>query len=227
MAQEEHSQRCSNSSSGGGGGGGGGNSGGGGGGGGGSNRSCKKLKQKKVPQRGLGVAQLEKIRLEEQHKKEVAILCPNPNSSIISPSFANFRSSSSSSSSSIPLPLPSSLPYDSSQLNSVFRPNPNSCSSIPSIPIPTMNVLPPNSAVVPLPNIGLSAISGPGQLNWPKLWSCEYHSEGENSHRLDQSHGFGLRSNLPGESWTAHRIQQPPSLSTMVSPIASMCFVLI
>ncbi|KAI3427586.1 uncharacterized protein J3R85_009426 [Psidium guajava] len=31
-------------------------------------RSSKKQKQKKVPQRGLGVAQLEKIRIEEQQK---------------------------------------------------------------------------------------------------------------------------------------------------------------
>ncbi|XP_058095698.1 uncharacterized protein LOC131241075 isoform X2 [Magnolia sinica] len=60
MAQEEQ-QRCSNSSSG----GGGGSSIGGG-------RSCKKLKQKKIPQRGLGVAQLEKIRLEELQKKDAA-----------------------------------------------------------------------------------------------------------------------------------------------------------
>ncbi|XP_068665796.1 protein SPEAR2-like [Aristolochia californica] len=35
-------------------------------------RSCRKIKQKKIPQRGLGVAQLEKIRLEEQQKKEAA-----------------------------------------------------------------------------------------------------------------------------------------------------------
>ncbi|KAL7218331.1 hypothetical protein ACSBR2_011574 [Camellia fascicularis] len=57
MAQEEHNHRCSNSSSGGGG-----------------NRSSKKLKQKKVPQRGLGVAQLEKIRLEEKEKKDALLL---------------------------------------------------------------------------------------------------------------------------------------------------------
>lgn len=31
--------------------------------------SGKKPKEKKIPQRGLGVAQLEKIRLEEQHKR--------------------------------------------------------------------------------------------------------------------------------------------------------------
>lgn len=53
MAQEE--QHCSNSS-----------------GGGGGSRSSKKAKQKKIPQRGLGVAQLEKMRLEEQQKKASA-----------------------------------------------------------------------------------------------------------------------------------------------------------
>ncbi|KAL5989555.1 hypothetical protein ACLOJK_010447 [Asimina triloba] len=66
MAQEE--QRCSNSSSGGGGGGGGGA----GAGMASAVRSCKKLKQKKIPQRGLGVAQLERIRLEELQKKDAA-----------------------------------------------------------------------------------------------------------------------------------------------------------
>ncbi|KAL4309850.1 hypothetical protein GQ457_01G004130 [Hibiscus cannabinus] len=36
--------------------------------------TSKKQRPKKVPQRGLGVAQLEKIRLEEQHKKDSAYL---------------------------------------------------------------------------------------------------------------------------------------------------------
>ncbi|XP_050216194.1 uncharacterized protein LOC126667264 [Mercurialis annua] len=45
-------------------------------------RSSKKQKQKKVPQRGLGVAQLEKIRLEEQQqKKDVINLGPKYHSS--------------------------------------------------------------------------------------------------------------------------------------------------
>ncbi|RWW21115.1 hypothetical protein GW17_00014751 [Ensete ventricosum] len=35
-------------------------------------RTGKKNKQKKIPQRGLGVAQLEKLRLEEQQKKAAA-----------------------------------------------------------------------------------------------------------------------------------------------------------
>ncbi|KAL9297945.1 hypothetical protein ACSQ67_023841 [Phaseolus vulgaris] len=38
----------------------------------GAGRPCKKPKPKKVPQRGLGVAQLEKIRLEEEEKEKAA-----------------------------------------------------------------------------------------------------------------------------------------------------------
>ncbi|XP_016169291.1 uncharacterized protein LOC107611941 isoform X2 [Arachis ipaensis] len=53
----------------------------GGGGGGGGGRPSKKPKQKKVPQRGLGVAQLEKIRMEELQKKNaVTILSPQQDS---------------------------------------------------------------------------------------------------------------------------------------------------
>lgn len=75
MAHEEHtpSPRCGNSS---------GSAGGG--------KSSKKLKHNKVPQRGMGVAQLEKI-IEERQMKDVAVLTP---------SSTNFRSPS------IPLPPP-------------------------------------------------------------------------------------------------------------------------
>ncbi|XP_055824850.1 uncharacterized protein LOC129893357 [Solanum dulcamara] len=52
-----------------------------------SSSATKKLKQKRVPQRGLGVAQLEKIRLEEQHIKD-EILPPN---SIVSSKDSTFR----------------------------------------------------------------------------------------------------------------------------------------
>ncbi|KAI3994867.1 hypothetical protein MKX01_037418 [Papaver californicum] len=57
MAQEEEQQRCSNSNSGG--------------------KISKKVKTKKIPQRGLGVAQLEKIRLEEQQKKDSSVFVPS------------------------------------------------------------------------------------------------------------------------------------------------------
>ncbi|KAG8502528.1 hypothetical protein CXB51_000107 [Gossypium anomalum] len=88
MAPEDQTHRCSNNS----------NTSGG------NNniigKSSKKQRPKKVPQRGLGVAQLEKIRLEEQQKKD-------PGASLILPLIPSFHppnhpsSSSSSSSSSI------------------------------------------------------------------------------------------------------------------------------
>lgn len=61
MAQEERNQRGST-----------GCSGSGGGNVLGVNKSSKKQKQNKIPQRGLGVAQLEKIRIEGLKKKEAA-----------------------------------------------------------------------------------------------------------------------------------------------------------
>ncbi|CAA0808557.1 Unknown protein [Striga hermonthica] len=68
MAQDEHFVSSSNS-------GGSGGGGGAAGAGAGNNRS-KTPKPKKAPQRGLGVAQLEKLRIEEQRKKE-ALLAAN------------------------------------------------------------------------------------------------------------------------------------------------------
>lgn len=69
MAEEEHNSRSSNSSSG----GGGGDAGRERGGDGSSHRSSKKLKTKKVPQRGMGVAQLEKIISEQRQKKDATV----------------------------------------------------------------------------------------------------------------------------------------------------------
>ncbi|XP_059662700.1 uncharacterized protein LOC132308595 [Cornus florida] len=216
MVQEAHTQKYSNSSSGGGGGGSGGGCG---------SRSSKKLKQKKVPQRGLGVAQLEKIRLEEQQKKDAAvptasILPPNsiisPNSSCLAVQGANFRHNPSPSS---PLPPPS--PTHFSSKNSIFRPAPL---------IPNLDVLNPNSVPFSKPlnvgdgEIGWSAVMGSGHGNWSKLWNCEYNLDGGENHRLDH-HGFTYRSNmnLPFESWppqnVMHRAQQfqQPSSSSMVN----------
>ncbi|KAM7251376.1 hypothetical protein ACFE04_023259 [Oxalis oulophora] len=87
MVQEYQPQKCSS----GGGGGGGEGDGGGDGDGGGINfkSSNRKPKQKKVPQRGLGVAQLEKIRLEEQKKDPSSPVRSIPNN----PSFLHNQSS--------------------------------------------------------------------------------------------------------------------------------------
>lgn len=199
MAQEEQIQRYSNSSSGGCGGGGDGGTAGGGGGGCSSSRSSKKLKQKKVPQRGLGVAQLEKIRLEEQQKKDAVlqsatILSPN---SIISPS--NSCSSLAVQCTSFrPNPSPSIPPASPTGL-----PSPNSIFRSPPL-IPNIDIMRPNS----VPNnvggseMGWQAIPSSGSGNWSKLWNSEYNPEGEN-HKLDH-HGSFIRSNvnLPYESNT-------------------------
>ncbi|XP_076882547.1 uncharacterized protein LOC143531042 [Bidens hawaiensis] len=68
MAQDEHTSKCSNNN----------NTGGGSS----SHRSTsKKPKHKKVPQRGMGVAQLEKI-ISEEHQKKDAIISPSNSSNL-------------------------------------------------------------------------------------------------------------------------------------------------
>lgn len=222
MAQEDHAQKYSNSSSGGG-------ASGSGGGGGTSGRSQKKMKQKKVPQRGLGVAQLEKIRMEEQQKKGVVLQAANvlPPNQIISPSNSSpclavqcpaFRPSISSSH-SVPLPPPS--PSDLPSPNSLFRPTP----SIPSVDIMHTNSVPQSKPLN----------AGGGEIGWsavpvpPKLWNGEFSPDGENQ-RLDHL-GFTYRPNvnLPFDSSNPtpffslpnvlQRSQQfqPPSSSSMVN----------
>jgi hypothetical protein len=112
MDQDDQTQKCSSSSGGGGSGGGGGGGSGGGGG-----RSSKKPKQKKAPQRGLGVAQLEKIRLEEQQKKAAAAIVSPPPTSSLSPTKSSFVS----------LPIPNyhhSNPSSSSNINAFPSPSP-------------------------------------------------------------------------------------------------------
>ncbi|MBA0573977.1 hypothetical protein Golob_001220 [Gossypium lobatum] len=74
-------------------------------------RSFKKQRPKKVPQRGLGVAQLEKIRIEEEEeeqKKHAAVISPptvSHKSSYVPLPIPSFHlSNQSSSSSSVPFP---------------------------------------------------------------------------------------------------------------------------
>ena len=201
MAQEEQNHRCSGSSS------------GGGGGGGGGGRPSKKPKQKKIPQRGLGVAQLEKIRLEEQNKKN---------------SPAAFFSDSSTLSSSNPSYSSLSLPNYHHSHSSSLIPFPSP--SPPNLHSPTSQFRPPNidvahSNTVPLPNpisnggfkIGFSPsipVSGHGHV--PKLWNHELNLEGENP-RVD--HGIVFQppyeSNpiwpLPTLMQRAQPYQQPSS----------------
>ncbi|KAF9588688.1 hypothetical protein IFM89_014564 [Coptis chinensis] len=95
---EEKQQKCSTSS-----------------GGGGGSRVSKKPKPKKIPQRGLGVEQLEKIRIEEQHKNNPAASAANLGSSSFP--FAPHSQHRNQSSSSIPFHQQSSTELRS------FRPH--------------------------------------------------------------------------------------------------------
>ncbi|XP_071689076.1 uncharacterized protein [Rutidosis leptorrhynchoides] len=208
MAQEEHTSRCSNSSSGGPGGGGVGGSNGGGGSS--NHRSSKKLKHKKVPQRGMGVAQLEKIISEEQQKKDVNVLTPNlfttssnsGSNMATTPKVPNFRQQPSVSSCSIPLPPP--LPPNHQPLVSNKSDNSGS-------------VLKPANST-----------SGGG--NWCRLWNDsdysfngEKHNQNQNqnqnqNYRLDHSRytGATLSPNLGGVPYESSAPIWPPAPNLML-----------
>ncbi|KAK6934199.1 Plant transcription factor NOZZLE [Dillenia turbinata] len=211
MAQEEQNQRCSNSSSG------------------GVRSSSKRLKQKKIPQRGLGVAQLERIRIEEQQKKEAALAAILTSSSTI-------PTTSSSSCFSLPLPnyhhniSSSSAPFSPSSPNSLLR----SAPQIPNIDVGNSSNV--SNSTNPTNDggggggggggfeIGWSSIPVPGCTNFTKLWNpCDnIHVLG--SHKLDQ--GTTSHSNLPtyepnNTVWPLpplmHRAQQFQQPSPMVN----------
>ncbi|XP_021890291.1 uncharacterized protein LOC110808943 isoform X2 [Carica papaya] len=180
MALEDHSQKGSNSAS------------SIAGGDGNLARSSKKQKPKKVPQRGLGVAQLEKIRLEEQQKKDAAAILPSSPSTILSqtkspyfsvpfPGYHNPPNHPSSSCSSSSIPFSS----DHSSSSSMLRPPPL-----------LQNVDGVGTDTAPFTNsIGWSPVPLQGNANGvPKLWSpCEYNLEKESS-GVDP--GLACRSNL-------------------------------
>ncbi|XP_061349656.1 uncharacterized protein LOC133294907 isoform X1 [Gastrolobium bilobum] len=184
MAQEDQIRSCSN----------GGNGGG---------RSSKKPKQKKVPQRGLGVAQLEKIRLEEQQKRDSV-------SNLSSLADNNFHHSHQISS-TIP-PLPSGSPPE-------FR-SPLSIQHIDAVP-----------STVPLANSGGFEAGWPPVSNVPKLWSPnEFDLEKDN---LGVDSGMSFLPSLPFASsnpiwplpnWgqrTPQYHQQPSSLVSVSSGTSS------
>lgn len=152
MAPEEQSQMCSNS----------------GGSGIGnfirSSSSSKRHKAKKVPQRGLGVAQLEKIRIEEQQKKDV-IVAPMMQSP------ATISSSSSQKSPYLSLPIPN------------FHLPPNQPASTRSIPF-SVDLAAENLMFRPTPSAQQIEIPPwpPGNGNFQKVWSvCEHNLQKENA----------------------------------------------
>ncbi|KAL1817906.1 hypothetical protein DCAR_0522405 [Daucus carota subsp. sativus] len=177
MAQQEQNQKYSNSSS-------------GGCTGGIVARSSKKLKQKKVPQRGLGVAQLEKIRLEEQQKRDAVFQVP---SAIVSPSNSSscLASQSSSFRPDVSSYLTSTSPIDHPSANKINR--------LPPI-IPNRNEIVRSNSVS---NNGGSEcdmawqdITGAGRGSWSKLWNDEYNLEGDISYKLDHQGSSASRSSV-------------------------------
>ncbi|KAJ4975426.1 hypothetical protein NE237_000532 [Protea cynaroides] len=175
------------------------------GGGGGAGRSSKKLKQKKIPQRGLGVAQLEKIRLEEQQKKEAAVGVSSPSFVLPLPPPHHHHHQQSSSSSS---PFPAS-PTDLSSTNSLFKVPPRG-------PISTLDLLvppPPPSFQTTSTIYGSSqgdaagGCSGgrladvittfTGQGHFSSMWSNELNYNGDVP-RLD--HELSCRTQLQNEA---------------------------
>ncbi|KAL5081581.1 hypothetical protein RYX36_010002 [Vicia faba] len=167
-------------------------------------RSTRKPKQKKVPQRGLGVAQLEKI-LEEQHMKDGVVISPSKNSSTSS-------SSPTTISSYLPLPINNFnhsnvkdgsfiLPSQNSSSSSSSSPSSTTISNYLPLPITNYNHVNQNSSPSPLPlpqldfrsPMSLQHLDGKGSgtvpLNVPKFWS---------SRELDfEKESFGMEHGLP------------------------------
>lgn len=164
MAQQEQNQKYSNSSSV------------------GVARSSKKFKQNKVPQRGLGVAQLEKIRLEEQQKRDTVFKVANV---IISPS-----------NSSPCLASPTDHPSSDNKIRQA--------SIIPA----SIGVVRPNSFSKLVSNngdecgMGFQGITSAGRSSWPSLWNDEYNLEGDINYKSDHQVLNASRSsvNLPCEN---------------------------
>lgn len=228
MAQEDQTQKCSNTSS-------------------GASlgfasitrSSSKKTKPKKVPQRGLGVAQLEKIRLEDQQKKAAAAVILSTPSSLSSPT-----KSTSSSCPSVPIrhfyhsnhnQPPSSIPFPS--LPSLDLPSPNSIFRPPLIPTQNIDVIRKPISTVPLGNNNNNngghgfEIQGHGSNNVPNLWNpCDFNLDQKESSNSGIDPGLAFRStlNLPFESsnpiWPLTNVpqrtqpyhQQPPPPPSMV-----------
>lgn len=138
-----------------------------------SSSSSKKLKEKKVPQRGLGVAQLEKIRLEEQQKTvATSMLSPSPPPpSLLLPNYDNLANRSPSS----------SVPFPSQSAHHIVVKRPS------YDPYQLANLAHHNAYEIP------------GNSKVPKVWnSCEYFlDQGENSPKLNP--GLALNMNPPYE----------------------------
>ncbi|KAK7272571.1 hypothetical protein RJT34_29250 [Clitoria ternatea] len=163
-------------------------------------RSSKKPKQKKVPQRGLGVAQLEKIRLEEQQKRDAALVLPsNSSSSLTKPPYLplpinNFDHSNHQQSSTLPLPCGPPSDFRSLQqqqhMDGKF------------------------STTVPLANS--AGFEEAGHKNPTKWWSSYEIDFDKDNFVVDQ--GLPFLPSLPLPNWVQRTPQyQPQTCSSMVN----------
>ncbi|KAK4363969.1 hypothetical protein RND71_015327 [Anisodus tanguticus] len=148
------------------------------------------MKMKKAPQRGLGVAQLERIRLEEQHKKE-----------------SNFQSLQCLNS------IPTSSRIDFSSKDSVFRPN----QSAPFIldNLESLSQTNNHHGVVFGHNLNLP--SEPHNLIFPVLQrSQQYHQTSSSSSMVSQLHRVvNISSGISSSSSSVQKFQmEPPSIQS-------------
>ncbi|KAH1144490.1 hypothetical protein GLYMA_12G228100v4 [Glycine max] len=186
---------------------------------GGLNRSSKKSKQTKVPQRGLGVAQLEKIRLEEQQKRDVGAILPSPSTlSSTKPPYLplpvkNFHDSNLSPST----PL---LPCEpSSEFRSPLSLQQQQQQQHKDVKVPS---------TVPLANSGGFDVGWhvvPGHGNVPKSWSCYQFDSEKNNFGVDP--GLPILPSLPFESspiWPLpNLVQRTPQYQHQTSsPVVSV-----
>lgn len=204
MAQQEQSQKYNNISS-------------GGCTGGVVARSSKKLKQKKVPQRGLGVAQLEKIRLEEQQKRDAifqvpsAIVSPSNSSSCLASQCSNFRPDVSSY-------LTSTSPID-------HHPLTNKTNRLPPI-IPNRTDIVRSNSVSNNGSeceMGWQDTTSAGRGNWSKLWNDEYNLEGDINFKLDHHGSNALRSSVNMFSETKNPMWPLPGVMPRSHPSQEAC----
>ncbi|KAG5254768.1 hypothetical protein OIU77_015946 [Salix suchowensis] len=147
-------------------------------------RSSRKHKQKKVPQRGLGVAQLEKIRLEEQQKNDIPVNLPSPPPiSLTKPS-------------NLSMPIPNI--YESRSTSTPYLPD---LSSSISMFRPQNVELINSNSTIPLPNsVGWLSAAVKEQKNAPKMWNSSDYNHEKESCGVDPALAFRYNLNLPYES---------------------------
>ncbi|CAI9108596.1 OLC1v1008240C1 [Oldenlandia corymbosa var. corymbosa] len=162
--------------------------------------STKKMKEKNAPKRGLGIAKLEEIIMEEEKERRLVSLSPN------------HRDITSSSSSLAPLQQSSpshDLPSPISMIRQATIPPPN---------FGTMNMAYGQMGYSAIPVCPDHVVGGG---NWPKVCSNdEFAGLGHRHHHPNNRHGFSYRSymDLP----ISNGLQKSQRFREQFSPSSSM-----